>query len=95
MENQPTGQIAEQDSSAKIWYIAGTAIIIALGLLYFFTNPVADSQTPQTSIEQAQIPAPTAGNTTADISADLDQIPDSSAELDADAAAASSDLQAL
>ncbi|MEK7515538.1 MAG: hypothetical protein AAB555_01210 [Patescibacteria group bacterium] len=85
MENQPTGQIAEQtikrDSSAKIWYIAGAAIIIALGLLYFVMKP------PTT--------APTESDTTADISAGLDQIPDSSAELDADASAVSGDIQAI
>lgn len=84
MENQPTGQ--------TVWVVLAV-VVIGLGLLYFvMKSPATDSQT---SIEQVQIPAPTAGNTTADISADLNQIPDTSAALDAEAAATADELKNL
>ena len=71
----------------KTWYIIGAIVIIALGLWYFYAKP-APTAAPQTSaVEQAQTPGVTAGNTTADISADLAQVPDTSAALTADASA--------
>ena len=101
---QPMGQTVgqppvEQSSSATIWYIVLAAVVvIGLGFLYFVTNsPVTYETAPdaQTSTEQTQIPAPTEGNTTADISADLNQIQDSSAALDADSTASSNEIQSL
>ena len=82
----------------KIWYIIATVVIVAvLGYWYFgSTNtslPTATTQTP--SVEQTQIPGLTAGNTTANISADLSQTPDTSAALTADAAASAQAVSGL
>lgn len=80
-----------------VWYAVGAVVVIALGFWYFYTRPapVPATDTQSTAVEQAQIPALTGGNTTADISADLGQIPDASAALDADASAAASAISGL
>lgn len=110
MENQPIEQITEQPteqavvqavepkSSAVMWYVVLAVVVIALGLVYFaMKSPVTNEAATDTqvSIEQMQIPAPTEGNTTADITTDLNQIPDISAALDADATEVANDLQSL
>jgi len=85
-----------QDSSNGTRYaVIGIVIIIALALWYFYAKraPVDGIQTQ--SAEQAQLPAPSSGNTTADISSDLNQIPDTSAALNADASASANDIQSL
>jgi hypothetical protein len=82
----------------KIWYIIATVVIVAiLGYWYFgSTNTLSPTATTQTSAgEQAQIPGLTAGNTTASISADLSQTPDTSAALTADAAASAQAVSGL
>lgn len=79
-----------QSSSPAVWYIAGAAVIIALalGYLYMANQPSAEEQMTDTQATtgQEQTQAPASGNTTADISADLNQV-DSSSSLDAEAAA--------
>lgn len=71
-------------SSGTIWYVIGAIIIIALAFWYFSASPVsaptANTQTPSDT-------------TTAAIANDFSQIPDSSAALDADAAAAAQAVQ--
>lgn len=100
----PPEQIVPTQSSPNTTpYIVGVVVVIAaLALWYFYstqTSPInteAPTATTQTSpTDQAQTPAATTGNTTADISTDLNQAPDSSAALDADAAASASDLNSL
>lgn len=101
MENQPieqtSGQPIEQSvvqavepkSSATVWYVVIAVAVIALGVAYFaMRSPVADEAVTDTQATtgQEQTPALTDGNTTADISADLNQI-DSSSSLDAESAA--------
>lgn len=83
-------QPMEQDSSNKVWYLIGAAVIIALGLWYFYGVKAPTADTGTSAVTEVQIPELTGGNTTADISADLSQIPDTSAALDADAAASAS-----
>ncbi len=93
---QMTGETMEQDSSAKVWYIIiGALVVIALGLWYFYWTGALTATAPTSAVEQAEIPALTGGDTTADISADLNQIPDTSAVLDADAAASADAIQGL
>ena len=95
---QMVGQMPGQGPSATIWYIVLAAVVvIGLGLYFVLKPPVTEQAATdaQSSAEQAQLPALTGGNTTADISADLNQIQDSSATLDADAAASANDIQGL
>ena len=87
-------QVPAPHASAKAGYIVGAIIVIviavALGLWYFLTLP---SSTPTTVtqppvVDQTQAAAPlSSGNTTSDISSDLNQTPDTSAALSADASA--------
>ncbi|MDD2657048.1 MAG: hypothetical protein PHD04_00065 [Candidatus Pacebacteria bacterium] len=82
-------------------------VVIALGVWYFTSMkeapipevPIVLAPEPATTtppvIDPAQLPALVSGNTTADIAADLSQIPDTSLLLDADAAAASSTISGI
>ncbi|MEK7101749.1 MAG: hypothetical protein AAB882_01195 [Patescibacteria group bacterium] len=81
----------------KTWYIIGVIVIIALGLWYFYGGEPTPttSDTQASAIEQTQTSELTAGDTTADITADLAGTPDTSAALDADAAAAAQAVQGL
>ena len=95
---QQEEQATEQEPSGKVWYIVALAAVVALGLAYFALRQSATNETPtdaQAVTEQTTSPAVTSGNTTADIANDLGQIPDASADLDADASAAAADLQSL
>ncbi|MDO8593588.1 MAG: hypothetical protein Q7R59_01655 [bacterium] len=97
MDYQPTGQVpnpvmnqapepmTKQGHSNGVWYAVGAVVIIALGFWYFYGMKVPAAET--SAVEQVEIPALTGGNTTADISADLSQIPDDSAALNQDASA--------
>ncbi len=83
-----------------VWYVVGAAVIVALGLWYYYgvRAPATEGQLTETqasAVEQTTIPALTGGNTTADISSDLNQIPDTSAALDAAAAASAADVAGL
>ena len=97
-----TGQTVEQGSSAKVWYIVGAvAVIVLLALWYVYstqtpsvnteTSTATTQTTPAVETQTTQL---TGGNTTSDISADLNQT-DSSVGLDADSAATTNDLQGL
>lgn len=97
---QTVGQSAVMEhssSSATIWYIVLAAVVvIALGLYFVLKPPVIDRAATDTQAPTEEtLPALTGGNTTADISADLNQIQDSSATLDADATASANDVQGL
>lgn len=95
--NTPTpGVSTEQDSSNTVWYVVGVAVIViaAVVLWYFYGMPKPVVDTTSTAIEQTQV-VPPANNTVGDISSDLNQIPDTSAALNQDAAAAAQAVQGL
>lgn len=87
MDYQPTGQSLTQDSSSKMPYIIGVVVVVVLAFWYFYSVQSPALNTESTATEQTQLTTLPDGNTTADISADINQLPDSSAELDQDAAA--------
>lgn len=99
--NQPAGQ----GRSNVIWYVIGAAVVIAaaLGVWYFYgvqspapvTAPIAVEQAQTPAVEQAPSQGVTTGNTTVDIANDLNQTPDASAALDADAAASAQTVSGL
>ena len=78
-----------------MWYLVGGLILVGLALWYFYGQSAPSENAPTSAIEETQLPEPTVGDTTADITTDLEQIPDPSSALDADAAAAASDIQFL
>lgn len=83
-----------EQGSSTIWWIIGI-VVVALGLWYYYGMRAPTPVTETSSVAQTQIPALTGGDTTADISADLGQIPDTSAALDADAAATAEAVSGL
>lgn len=87
------GQSAPQSSPVTLWYIVLAVVVLGFGALYFLMQSPAASE-PQ-ALEEGQAAEPTEGNTTSDISADLSQIPDSSASLDSDAEGVAADVQGL
>lgn len=90
-------QPVPRSSSSAIWYVVLTAVVIGLGILYFVMRPPVAENTAagsQATTGETQA-APTEGNTTSDISADLSQIPDTSASLDSDAGVSAGDVQGL
>ena len=97
--NQTPEPAMEREHSNGVWYAVGAVVIIALGFWYFYGTrvPVTEESAgaQASTVEQTQMPTLTAGDTTADISADLSQIPDDSAALDADASAAANDISGL
>ncbi|MCR4334098.1 MAG: hypothetical protein NUV60_03775 [Patescibacteria group bacterium] len=85
-----------QKSAQGVWYVIVAVIIVVLGLWYFYGTRTSDSSdVPTSAIEQSQLPVLTGGDTTADITADLNQIPDTSAALGADAAAIAGEISNL
>lgn len=90
-------QTTEQGSSMKMWYLVIAVVLIVLALWYSYGQSTSTTGTTgaQTSAEQAQIPALSAGNSTADIANDLAQTPDPSAALNADANATAKAVQGL
>ncbi len=86
-----TSQVPGPSHGNGAWYAIAAVVVIALGLWYYYYGTRTPEEQPAgtraSAVEQTTIPALTGGNTTADISADLSQIPDTSAALDADAAA--------
>lgn len=96
----PPMEPMEPDSSTNMWYIVGAVVVIAtLGLWYYSTlSPAADmpSQTigmQAPAADSAQTTSLSSGNSVADISADLNQTSDGSAELSQAAAASVQDIQ--
>lgn len=88
MDNQYN---AQQGSSA-VWWVAGILVLVALAAWYFYGKQTPAPSTGTSTAEQTQLPAPTASNTTADISTDLSQLADDAAALNADAAASAADV---
>ena len=86
-------QNADQ-GSYKVWYIIG--IVVILAFWYFYGMKKEPVTVPASSVvEQIPVAQPTSGNTTADISTDLNQIADTAAVLAQDAPAAPQELQGL
>lgn len=74
-----------QNSSHTVWYIIGI-VVIALALWYFLSQSPSSTITTETPItEETPQTTLSTGDSTADISADLNQTVDSSAALSADA----------
>jgi len=92
---QPIGQTVETGSSHVLWYVSLIVAIAAVGLGYFYWSSKGMVEDQSSTLNQATLPQLTEGDTTADITDDLSQIPDLSASLDADAAASAGDIQAL
>ena len=88
-------QRTNQSSSIAIWYVIGAVVIIAFAFWYFYGKQTSTTDTQSTVVEQTQTPAQSSGNTTADISADLNQVTDASVGLDADASATGGDINSL
>lgn len=86
-------QNADQGSH-KVWYVVGVIVILALWYFYGMKKAPVMESVPSV-VEQVQVAPPTVGNTTTDISTDLDQIVDTSAVLDQDAAASAQAVQGL
>ncbi|MDP1690274.1 MAG: hypothetical protein Q8L52_03695 [bacterium] len=91
-----------QGSFTKIWYIVGAVVVIALVVWYFYGRSVptvsapastATTQNPATGTVPTS--AVTTGNTTTDIANDLNNTPDATAGLNADAAASAQAVQGL
>ena len=93
----PPVATAQWLSHAVLYVIVAVVVIVAAVAFWYLSS---QSQTQPTNAEtpavteQTQTSSPESGNTTADISASLNQ-PDSSSELDADSAATTNDLQGL
>lgn len=90
---QSSFQPMEQGSSMKVWYIVGIVALLALAAWFVYggATPAADTS----ALEQTQISGLTSGDTTADISADFNQLPDTATALDADAAASAQAVSGL
>lgn len=79
-------QTVNQDSSGATVYVVGAIIVVAaLGIWYYYSMQPQTAAAPST-IEGAQAPL-SSGDTTADISVDLNQLPDDTAGLNQNAAA--------
>lgn len=94
MDYQPMDQVTE-GSSNKVLYVVVIIVVIAIFAIWYFAGkqaPVVETQ-QQSAVEQSQLQPLSSGNTTADISSDLNQIPNTSPALDADAAASSQSVQ--
>ena len=85
----------EQDSSGNTWLIIGVVVVAVAALWYFYGRQAPTLDAGSSAVEQTQMPALAGGDTTANIGADLSQVPDTSAALDADAAAAAADISGL
>lgn len=83
----------DQNSSGKMWYLIIAVVIIALGLWYYYGKQTSSTGTESPAAQQAA--SDVSGNTTTDISANLNQIPNDSALLDQDASAVDQAVQGL
>ena len=86
----------QKTPSNTVWYVVVAIIVVATiaSFWYYSSVPVAQP----TAIEQTtqdQASSLSSGNTTADISADFDQISDDSALLDQEAAVSAQDVSSL
>ncbi len=85
-------QTTNQSSSTVIWYVVGIAVIVALAFWYFYGKQAPTTDTQSTTVGQTQEPAQSNGNTTTNISAELNQVSNTSSALDADAAASATSV---
>ena len=69
----------QTNPSNRTWYIVGAVVVIAVLALWYYSTQSPGIETPS--------------DTTADLSDELEQIPEDSAALDADAAASAAALQ--
>ena len=103
MDPQPTVQppilpSREQTPSNTVWYLVGALVVIAaLAIWYYYSTQPQAAGTQSPIVEQAQTETPPlgSGNTTTDISADLNLISDDSAALDQEAIASDQAVQSL
>ncbi|MFA5745094.1 MAG: hypothetical protein WC887_02675 [Candidatus Paceibacterota bacterium] len=80
----------------KTWYIAGILVIIILALFWYFSTKQALAPNVESTVAgQESLPPISNGNTTTDISNDLNQIPDTTAALDQAAASSVQEVQSL
>ena len=98
----PPSVAPAQSSSHAMLYIVLAVVVVIAAVAFWYLGSLQQTQpatvetpivTEQTQPTQTQVPA--SGNTTADISSSLDQLTDTAATPDADAAAVSGDLQSL
>lgn len=87
-------QTEDKGSSGTVWYIVGIIVIIALALWYYYGTRTPSMGT-EPSTAQMEVSPDAGANTTVNISSDLEQIPDISADLDQDVAAAAQAVQGL
>jgi hypothetical protein len=92
MDNQPTDQMNEEASN-NVWYLICIFIVIVLAGWYLYGRNAPTVNTESAATEQTQVTPLSSGNTTADITNDLNQTPDSSAALDQSAAASAQSVQ--
>ena len=76
-----------QSSSNTTWYIVGAVVVIAAFALWYYSAQTPSADMQNSAVEQTQALPLSSGNTTADISTDLTQTLNSSAELDQEVAA--------
>lgn len=92
-------QTTNHDFPTVLWYIVGIIVVIAVAAWYFYGKQTPATNTQPTVVEQTQSQTQTSGqasgNTTVDISTELNQIPDTASALDADAAMVANDLQSI
>ena len=80
----------ERGSSNTTWYVVGAVVVIAVLAIWYYLARSPAASTQPSAVEQVQTQPLSSGNTTLDISADLDQMSDDAALLDQDAAASAS-----
>lgn len=88
-------QSTNQSSQKKTTYTVALVVLAILGLIiwYFYSSQKAAPK--PSALEQSSIPAVGGGNTTADITKDLKQIPDDSAALNQDFNSLNKDIQSF
>lgn len=83
-------------NSGGIWYLVGLIVIAGLALWYFYGNQMSWGPASEQSPTAAEaLPPISSGNTTADISSDLEQTANAAAALDQDAAASAQDVSSF
>ena len=70
-----------------MWYIVGAVVVIAVLALWYFSSMKSQTEGTPSTAETAQTVPLSSGDTTADISSDINQLPDDSAGLNQEQAA--------
>ena len=104
-ESAAVAAAAPAKSMTKLYVALGGVVLLSLGVLVVWylmppavpTVPVAEQQQVQqtSAVAETQLAPLTSGNTTANISADLSQIPDDSAALTQDQNSLNQSIQGL